>query len=206
MKRLVVIEDLGNIQILFTDKTGTLTDGAITFSRAVGPDGKDAAEPFRLGLLCNEASMTDTGPVGGNPLDQALLKAAADMRGAAPAGGGSPAYRRLRILPFDHKRQMTSVLVAQQDRPPMLITKGAPEAVLARSQAVPESAQTTLDKLFADGERVIAVAARDLPAATSAISAQDERQLTLAGSSPSPTAPSRTRARRSPSWPGWAWT
>jgi Mg2+-importing ATPase len=76
---------------------------------------------------------------------------------------------------------MTSVLVAQQDRPPMLITKGAPEAVLARSQAVPESAQATLDKLFADGERVIAVAARDLPAATSAITAQDERRLTLAG-------------------------
>jgi P-type Mg2+ transporter len=182
VKRLVVIEDLGNIQVLFTDKTGTLTDGAITFSRAVGPDGKDAAEPFRLGLLCNEASMTDTGPVGGNPLDQALLRAAADLPGEmAPGEGGSPAYRRLGILPFDHKRQMTSVLVAQQDRPPMLITKGAPEAVLARSQAVPESAQTTLDKLFADGERVIAVAARDLPAGTSAITTQDERELTLAG-------------------------
>ena len=182
VKRLVAIEDLGNIQILFTDKTGTLTDGAITFNRAVGPDGKDAAEPLRLGLLCNQASMTDAGPVGGNPLDQALLRAAADRPGeAAPGEGGSPAYRRLGILPFDHKRQMTSVLVAQQGRPPMLITKGAPEAVLARCPALPESAQTTLDKLFADGERVIAVATRDLPAGTSAITTQDERQLTLAG-------------------------
>jgi Mg2+-importing ATPase len=63
----------------------------------------------------------------------------------------------------------------------VLITKGAPEAVLARSQALPESAQATLDKLFADGERVIAVATRDLPAGTSAITTQDERQLTLAG-------------------------
>jgi Mg2+-importing ATPase len=182
VKRLVAIEDLGNIQILFTDKTGTLTDGAITFNRAVGPDGKDAAEPFRLGLLCNEASMTDAGPVGGNPLDQALLKAAASRPGeAVPGEGGSPAYQRLGILPFDHKRQMTSVLVAQQGHPPMLITKGAPEAVLARCPALPESAQTTLDKLFADGERVIAVATRDLPAGTSAITTQDERQLTLAG-------------------------
>ena len=182
VKRLVAIEDLGNIQILFTDKTGTLTDGAITFNRAVGPDGKDAAEPLRLGLLCNQASMTDAGPVGGNPLDQALLRAAADRPGeAAPGEGGSPAYRRLGILPFDHKRQMTSVLVAQQGRPPMLITKGAPEAVLARCPALPDSAQTTLDKLFADGGRVIAVATRDLPAGTSAITTQDERQLTLAG-------------------------
>ena len=182
VKRLVAIEDLGNIQILFTDKTGTLTDGAITFNRAVGPDGQDAAEPFRLGLLCNEASMTDAGPVGGNPLDQALLRAAAGRPGEAVAGeGGSPAYQRLGILPFDHQRQMTSVLVAQQGHPPMLITKGAPEAVLARCAALPESAQTTLDKLFADGERVIAVATRDLPAGTSAITTQDERQLTLAG-------------------------
>jgi Mg2+-importing ATPase len=182
VKRLVAIEDLGNIQILFTDKTGTLTDGAITFNRAVGPDGKDAAEPFRLGLFCNEASMTDAGPVGGNPLDQALLRAAADKPGeTVPGEGGSPAYQRLGILPFDHKRQMTSVLVAQQGHPPMLITKGAPEAVLARCPALPENAQTTLDKLFADGERIIAVATRDLPAGTSAMTTQDERQLTLAG-------------------------
>src|SRR5262245_30096197 len=181
VKRLVAIEDLGNIQVLFTDKTGTLTDGAITFGRAVGPDGKDAAEPFRLGLLCNEASMTDKGPVGGNPLDQALLRAAAEMPEAASDGSASPAYQRLGILPFDHKRQLSSVLVARQDRAPMLITKGAPEAVFARCQALPEGAQTTLDKLFADGERVIAVATRDLPAGTSAITTQDERQLALAG-------------------------
>jgi Mg2+-importing ATPase len=181
VKRLVVIEDLGNIQLLFTDKTGTITDGAITFNQAVGPDGQDAAEPFRLGLLCNEASMTDAGPVGGNPLDQALLRAATDAPGAAPEGDGSPAYRRLGILPFDHKRQMSSVLVAQRDRPPMLITKGAPEAVLARCLDLPEVARTTLDSLFADGERVVAVATRYLPAGTSAITTQDERQLTLAG-------------------------
>ena len=180
VKRLVAIEDLGNIQVLFTDKTGTLTEGAITFNRAVGPDGKDAAEPFRLGLLCNEASMTDAGPVGGNPLDQALLRAAAATPPSAPEEGLA-AYHRLGILPFDHKRQMCSVLVARQDRPPMLITKGAPEAVFARCSALPQGAQATLDKLFADGERVVAVATRDLPAGASAITTQDERQLTLAG-------------------------
>ncbi|HKA98869.1 MAG TPA: magnesium-translocating P-type ATPase [Streptosporangiaceae bacterium] len=181
VKRLVAIEDLGNIQVLFTDKTGTLTDGAITFSGAIGPDGKDAAEPFRLGLLDNEASMTDKGPVGGNPLDQALLRAAGDTPGAASDGGSSPPYRRLAILPFDHKRQMSSVLVTRQDRPPVLISKGAPEAVFARCKALPEGALATLEKLFADGERVVAVATRDLPAGTSAITTQDERQLTLAG-------------------------
>ncbi len=180
VKRLVAIEDLGNVQILFTDKTGTLTDGAITFSQALGPAGKDAAEPFRLGLLCNEASMTDSGPVGGNPLDQALLKAASTP-GVAPAGGAAPAWRRLGILPFDHERQMCSVLVARPDGGPLLITKGAPEAVFARCPGVPEGAHSTLDKLFADGDRVVAVATRDLPAGTSAVTTEDERQLTLIG-------------------------
>jgi Mg2+-importing ATPase len=181
VKRLVAIEDLGNIQVLFTDKTGTLTQGAITFGQSLDPAGKDAEEPFRLGLLCNEATMTDSGPVGGNPLDQALLKAAADTPGSGSGQDGLAAYRRLGILPFDHQRQMASVLVAQRDRAPLLITKGAPEAVFARCQDLPEDAQTTLDRLFADGDRVVAVATRDLPAGVSAITAADERQLTLAG-------------------------
>jgi len=180
VKRLVAIEDLGNIQILFTDKTGTLTEGAIIFSQALGPDGKDAAEPFRLGLLCNEASMTDSGPVGGNPLDQALLKAASTP-GSTPQPGAAPAWRRLAILPFDNERQMCSVLVARPDGGPLLITKGAPEAVFPRCPALPEGAHSTLDKLFADGDRVVAVATRDFPAGTSAITPDGERQLTLIG-------------------------
>ena len=86
--------------------------------------------------------MTDAGPVGGNPLDQALLRAAAGMPEAVPGDGAPRAYRRLGLLPFDHKRQMSSVLVARQDRSPVLITKGAPEAVLARccTPAPPSSA------------------------------------------------------------------
>jgi Mg2+-importing ATPase len=55
VKRLVCIEDLGDIDVLFTDKTGTLTEGRIRFMRSLGPDGRADDEPLRLGLLCNEA-------------------------------------------------------------------------------------------------------------------------------------------------------
>jgi P-type Mg2+ transporter len=72
VKRLVAIEDLGNIEILFIDKTGTLTEGAITFDRALDASGQDGRRPLALGLVCNEASVTPAGPVGGNALDQAL--------------------------------------------------------------------------------------------------------------------------------------
>jgi P-type Mg2+ transporter len=66
VKRLVAIEDLGNIEILLTDKTGSLTEGAITFDRALDANGQDSSRPLTLGLVCNEVSTashqgTDTG-------------------------------------------------------------------------------------------------------------------------------------------------
>ena len=59
VKRLVAIEDLGNIQILFTDKTGTLTEGAITFDRSLAADGQPLNTPFLFGLVCNEFDRRD---------------------------------------------------------------------------------------------------------------------------------------------------
>ena len=179
VKQLDAIENLGNVQILFTDKTGTLTEGTITFSASVDPAGNEASDPFRWGLLCNEASMTKDVPVGGNALDQAVLVASRDPKEAA-AVKEALAYRRLGLLPFDYQRQMSSVLVTRSDGNPLLVTKGAPERVLARCAALPASAQSTLDKLFADGDRVVAVATRELPGA-SAPTAADEQDLHLAG-------------------------
>jgi len=180
VKRLVAIEDLGNIEILFTDKTGTLTEGVITFERALAPDGRGSERPLLLGLLCNEAAVTDTGAaVGGNALDQALWSAPEAATGghlAAAAGG----YRRLGVLPFDHERQLASVLVIDPDGQPLLITKGAPEVVLDRCVNVPGSAKPTLQALFSDGARVVAVASRQAGGAE-ALTAGAEQGLALDG-------------------------
>jgi len=175
VKRLVTIEDLGNIEVLFTDKTGTLTEGAITFDRALDAEGRPTDEPLALGLACNEATMTDGSPVGGNALDVALWLAprARQLAGAHP-------HERLGLIPFDHERQLVSVLVRAPDGRLQLVTKGAPEAVLARCVEVPSAAQTSLDALFADGARVVAVAAREL-AGRPAIDPSDERDLHLVG-------------------------
>ena len=56
VKRLVTIEDLGNIEVLFTDKTGTLTEGAITFDQSLDAAGRSCVDPLLLGLVCNEAT------------------------------------------------------------------------------------------------------------------------------------------------------
>ena len=82
VKRLVTIEDLGNIQLLFTDKTGTLTEGAITFDHALDPTGADAARPFLLGLVCNEASMSEDGA----DRRERARPSAVELRGGALGG------------------------------------------------------------------------------------------------------------------------
>jgi len=176
VKRLVCIEDLGDLDVLVTDKTGTLTDGRISFTEALDTAGGDDEEVFRLGLLATEADPAQSAeqPVGGNPLDAALWQAAA-TRGAGVAG-----WTRLGLLPFDHDRQMTSAVVRGPDGRAQLVAKGAPEQVLARCSGVPGAARAALDAQFAAGSRVVAVAVRPAGALTTPTAA-DERDLRLAG-------------------------
>jgi Mg2+-importing ATPase len=179
VKRLVAIEDLGNIEILFTDKTGTLTEGVITFERGLDADGRESDRPLLLGLVCNEATVTDEGPVGGNALDQALWSAPGAAAGediAATAAG----YQRQAVLPFDHERQLGSVLVIDPAGKPLLITKGAPEVVLDRCANAPDGARPALEALFSEGARVVAVAARSAEG-MEAVTAEDEQGLALVG-------------------------
>jgi Mg2+-importing ATPase len=174
VKRLVSIEDLGNVEVLFTDKTGTLTEGRITFSAALGVAGEPSPDILLLGLLCNSVIAEDGELVGGNPLDRALLEAS----GADPAAARQ--FTRLSEAPFDYERRLMSVLVEEGEAHHRIITKGAPESVLARCREVPGSAQAVLNQEFQAGSRIIAVATREA-GDLSAVTAADERDLTLVG-------------------------
>ncbi|MFB9681108.1 magnesium-translocating P-type ATPase [Streptosporangium vulgare] len=188
VKRLVCIEDLGNVEVLFTDKTGTLTEGRISFIRALDATGRAGEEPLEFGLLCDEATVAPGGDgggepgagwgraVGGNALDLALW----DSSAAATVHERLGRYRRLALLPFDHERRTVSVLVERDDGHRLIVSKGAPEAVLARCADVPAQASAALEAEFAAGNRVVAVATRDAPDAT-ALTAADERDLVFRG-------------------------
>ncbi len=174
VKRLVSIEDLGNIEVLFTDKTGTLTEGRITFREALNVEGNSSPEVLRLGLLCNGAVVQTGIAVGGNALDRALWEAE-EARNADLSS-----LTRIGEAPFDYERRLMSVLVQDAAGRQTMITKGAPEAVLARCTVAPSGFQAVLGAQFESGRRVIAVAtgARSgLPE----IGPADERDLTLAG-------------------------
>jgi P-type Mg2+ transporter len=176
VKRLVCIEDLGDVDVLFTDKTGTLTQGRIGYMRAVPARGGRSEDVLSWGLLCTENARGQAPAVGGNALDQALWESPATA-GLHDAAAG---WTRVATWPFDHERRMVSVLV--RDRAGVLtqVTKGAPEAVLERCADVPEAIRTALAAEFAAGNRVVAVANRP---ATDAVAptAADEHDLDLVG-------------------------
>ena len=172
VKRLVCIEDLGDVDVLFTDKTGTLTQGRVDYMRAVPADGSAPDAVLRWGLLCTDGEQS----VAGNPLDQALWRSP----GAASQQAELVGHTRLAVLPFDHDRRMISVLVRDPAGRSILITKGAPETLLDRCTDVTDAARTALNAEFAQGNRVIAVATRSLPEGRTPRT-DDEHGLRLAG-------------------------
>jgi len=171
VKRLICIEDLGDLDVLVTDKTGTLTEGAITFAAALDGAGEPSDATLRLGLLATDVDLRDGVAVGGNALDVALY--------GAP-GAAAPDGHRVAELPFDHERQMCTVVVDLPDGSRVLVTKGAPEAVLARCTDPPAGVHDVLEREFAAGARVVAVATRPATGLVR-LTAADERGLRLVG-------------------------
>ena len=172
VKRLVCIEDLGDIDILITDKTGTLTEGRIRLVDAIDPAGAHSESVRRVGLLATDVD-PESGGVSANPLDAALWESPQPRQ---LVGG---AVQRVAMLPFDHERRATSVLVDDSGKR-VLVVKGAPEQVLSQCPMTPAVAQDTVAALFAAGRRVVAVAAKPAAELTT-ITADDERDLMLAG-------------------------
>src|SRR5262249_22718805 len=122
VKRLVCIEDLGDIDILITDKTGTLTEGRIHLVDTIDPAGAHSESVRRLGLLATDVD-PESGGASANPLDAALWESPLPQ----PLVGG--AVHRVAVLPFDHERRATSVVVDDAGKR-LLVVKGAPEQIL----------------------------------------------------------------------------
>ena len=172
-KRLVAIEDLGNIEVLFTDKTGTLTEGEIRLAGAFDDAGHNSLEVLRLGLLCNSAIEHGGRVVGANALDVAIWEHAV-ANDVVPSND-----RVIAQVPFDFDRRRMSVLVQGADGTRRIIVKGAPDVMLPLCAHPPTDASLLNEKLSA-GERVVVVATR--PAAdANDVRVEDERDLDFVG-------------------------
>lgn len=181
VKHLPAIQDFGSIDILCSDKTGTLTAGVLQFNRALDPVGAASERPLML-MAVNSRLQTGIR----SPLDNAILQhATLDVSG----------YRKVDEIPFDFERRRLSVVVEAPERPErrLLVTKGAPESILPLCTAMEtEGELLPLDestrracwdahnRLSTEGLRVLAVAYRWLEP-RGAYVRDDESELVLAG-------------------------
>src|SRR4051812_5620659 len=119
VKRLAAIHDLGAMDVLCTDKTGTLTEARIALVGHPGCDGVDSERVIELAAV---NSRFESGLK--SPLDDAIIAHSREWP--------LTSWRRIAEVPFDFERRRVSVLAEKEGRR-LLIVKGAPEEILARS-------------------------------------------------------------------------
>ena len=183
VKKLNAIQNFGAMDILCTDKTGTLTENRIVLMRHLDADGRDSTRVLDLAYL---NSTLQTGLK--NLLDEALI--AYDKK--LSDGFNASDYKKVDEIPFDFSRRRMSVVV--QDGARMLICKGAVEELLKLSTHVEHDGKVSpmtpaqrkrvlslTKELNAEGLRVIAVGYRELHDAKKDYTPTDEHDLILAG-------------------------
>jgi Mg2+-importing ATPase len=207
VKHLEAIHDLGAMQVLCTDKTGTLTEDRLVLMHWIDPEGSDSPEVLKLAWLNSHFQSGLR-----NPMDGAV-EAAGQRWSESDQGRLQYQWVKLDEAPFDFTRRRMSVLfsraescdptvvlgAASQPNPqPMtrvtLITKGAVDEllsvcsgirrgsqVLALDESERNKAMRTLEPFESAGLRVIAVASREMPKGSTICHAGDENDLVLEG-------------------------
>ncbi|HSB25789.1 MAG TPA: magnesium-translocating P-type ATPase [Burkholderiaceae bacterium] len=188
VKRLAAIQNLGSMDVLCTDKTGTLTEAQIRLERHVDTQGADSERVLRLAYLNShfESGLR-------SPLDDAIL----EHREVDVSG-----WLKIDEVPFGFERRRVSVLVERAGER-LLVVKGAPEDMLrlcVRYEVTAADAVTTaspalrdmddaararalaqFEALSRDGFRVLAIAWRAVPAGHAHAVVDDETELVLCG-------------------------
>ncbi len=179
VKRLAAIHDLGAMDMLCTDKTGTLTEAKIELVRVIDGSGEGSSRAFAYAYLNSrfESGMR-------SPLDEGILARSFD----------ATAWHKIDEVPFDFERRRVSVLVESEGRR-RLIVKGAPEDILRLSDSYematgderPLDDETrkaftqTFEGLGAQGYRALGIASRRADPAHDSAAVADESDLVFAG-------------------------
>ncbi|APW41301.1 magnesium-translocating P-type ATPase [Rhodoferax saidenbachensis] len=180
VKRPSAIQDMGAMDVLCTDKTGTLTEAHIRLERHVDADGRENAEVLRLAYL---NSYFESGLK--SPLDDAIL-----AHGEIDATG----WAKIDEVPFDFERRRVSVLL-EKDAQRQLLVKGAPEDILKLCTHFQDPSGTTqtldaasllrinalFDSLSEEGFRVLGIAWKPVPQDHPHAVISDESALVFAG-------------------------
>ncbi|MGR9584890.1 magnesium-translocating P-type ATPase [Pandoraea sputorum] len=187
VKRLNSVQNFGAMDVLCTDKTGTLTQDRIILEQHLDVAGDEQEDVLRLGWL---NSYHQSGQR--NLIDVAIIRRANEIGESVQPR----AFAKIDELPFDFVRRRLSVVVANDRGEHQMITKGAVEEMLSVAthvktpQGVRALDNTARAMLIAraeayneDGFRVLVVATRDIPAGETKTQykTSDERELTVCG-------------------------
>ena len=185
VKKLMAIEDIGNADVLCTDKTGTITEGKIFLEDYFNYDGKQDSKLLLYGLLSN----TDADQAAVHPLEAALARAVETRKEILTEAAD---FEKTEELPFDFERKRNSVLV-QNGQTSFLISKGATEHILPICTSLLTNGEPTLllegqrrllrekfIQLSGRGLRILAVAVKEIDI-KSRLRKGDENGLTFLG-------------------------
>jgi len=177
VKRLASIENFGSMNVLCSDKTGTLTEGIIKIQSVVDFNGNQSGKAL---LYCYLNASYQTGFT--NPIDEAIRANKLDLSG----------YQKLDEVPYDFVRKRLSVLVSKDNRN-LMVTKGALQNILDVCASVETSEGTTVqisgvqqqiqqrfEELSNKGFRVLGIAYKDL-GSEKVISKDSEVGMTFLG-------------------------
>jgi Mg2+-importing ATPase len=153
VKRLSAVEDLGSIEVLCTDKTGTLTENRLTVSSM---NAADASECLGYaGLASNERIMADEEPA--DAFDLAVFQ-----KMTRPEREALSTYERITSIPFDPNRRRVTVAVKHADSDkPEVVVRGAPETILALTTLSKDEVEKVMEWVRTEGaagRRTLAVA------------------------------------------------
>lgn len=169
VKKLSAIPNFGSMDILCTDKTGTLTEDRIELVKYVDCEGKDD-ESVLLAAYLNSAYQTGIK----SPMDDAVLKhQKIEIKD----------YKKIDEVPFDFVRKKMSVVV-EKDGVRFMITKGAPEEVL-KSTTIESVNHSKILKIYeelsAQGYRVLSIARKEVIKDREVYEVDEEKEMTLLG-------------------------
>ncbi len=168
VKKVMAIPNFGSMDVLCTDKTGTLTQDHIDMVDAVDVRGVSSPEVFRLAWM--NAALQEG---HGNPLDEAIV------RHGEPGG---PMMTRIGEVPFDFVRRRMSLVVDDGGKR-LILCKGAPEEVFkacSPAQGDIDVAMALFDAMSRSGFRLLALASKEVEV-KDAYGTADEEGLTLRG-------------------------
>jgi Mg2+-importing ATPase len=179
VRRLESIENFGSMDILCTDKTGTLTQGVVQLDGSLDMNG-EPSEQVHLYAYLNAKMQTGLA----NPMDEAIVSQRVD---------GAEAFEKLDEIPYDFVRKRLTVVV-KQDNSSLMVIKGALDNVLtvcsrvqtsSGESALDDGQQAKIQERFegwsAKGYRVLGVAVKTVSAQEHPYSTKDETDMTFAG-------------------------